>query len=170
MKPLVYGMLEWILMLNVHTKFRRISGFDELITERTRELRAKRFSVSVILKCARRAHLQTTPSKTISGVLQLLKNYVRWVLCFVLSKRARKRILHSYWFLISDVRIFLSLPTVTATRARCLCVEKIRWYEKGEKKLKLFTVLGSIRPYTCSEKLWPVNLVPENAALACFLG
>ena len=135
MKPLVYGMLEWILMLNVHSKFRRISGFNELITERTRELRAKRVSVSVILKCARRAHLQTTPSKTISGVPQLLKNYVRWVLCFVLSKRARKRILHSDWF--SAPSGFSCLCPRSRQRARDVCVWKRSGDMRKEKKIKV---------------------------------
>ena len=54
-------------------------------------------------------------------------------------------------------------------RAMCVCgKDQVIWERR--KKLKLYTVLASIRPYTCSEKLWPVDLVLENAALACVLG
>ena len=140
-------------MLNVHTKFRRISGYNELITERIRELRAKSVFASVILKCARIAHLQTTPSKTISGVLHVLKNYVRWVLCFILSKRARNRILQSDWFLVPSGFSCL-WPTGSRQRARDVCVKNVEWYER-EGENKLFIVLGSVHPYSCGEKRWP---------------
>lgn len=78
-------MLKWV---NFNVKCFRKVGKDCTVkwadNRKDRpELRVRRVSVSVsvILKCARIARCQTTFSKTISGVLRLLKKYARWVLC-----------------------------------------------------------------------------------------
>ena len=51
------------------------------------------------------------------------------------------------WLVLSGVRIFLSLTTVTVARVWCLCVEKVIDYKSGlreekEKVYKLFTGYG----------------------------
>lgn len=106
------------------------------------------------LRCARIAHLQTTPSETISGVLHLLKNYVRWVLLFILSKRSRKRNLQSDWLLALSGFSRLCPDGHGNSRAMCVWKRSSDMREKN-KITTLFTVLVSICPYTCGEKLWP---------------
>ena len=49
------------------------------------------------------------------------------------------------WLVLSAVRIYISLPTVTVTLARIFSVIFFFSFESLEKKKKLFTGLGSVR-------------------------